>query len=107
MNCGIFDVARFFVLDFVDACSLAVRKDALLASSFRFECQTASDAAAFPDAMNGFGRRPLPAAISSRVRPEATEWSSSVTASPFSRAYASRCLMRSQLFRLLRLRSRF
>ena len=29
--------------------------------------------------MNGFGRRPLPAAISSMLRPEATDWSCSVT----------------------------
>ena len=38
--------------------------------------------------MNGFGLRPLPAAISSMVRPEATERSCSVTGSRPSRSIA-------------------
>src|ERR1700709_1836645 len=50
--------------------------------------------------MNGFGPRPLPAAISSIERLEATDASSSkiLFFSP-SRANASRCLIRSQLVR--------
>jgi hypothetical protein len=41
----------------------AVNNDALLALPFRLECQTASEAAAFPASINGLGRRSLPAAI--------------------------------------------
>ena len=82
-----------------------MRNDALLALPFRFECHTASDAAALPASMNGLGRRPLPAAISSMLRPEATDWSWSVTGAPLSRSWPSRCLIRSQLLRLLRSRS--
>src|SRR2546423_734168 len=104
MNCGIFDAPRFFEVALVDGRSTAVSGEVLLAPPF--ECQTASDAAAMPDTMNGLGRGPLPASIFSRVRPEATERSSSVTASPFSRAYESRCSIRSQLLRLLRPRAR-
>ncbi len=50
--------------------------------------------------MNAFGPRPLPAAMSSIERPEATEASSSkiVFFLP-SRANASRCLISSQLVR--------
>ena len=46
------------------AAGLAVtpRSEVLLAFPFRFECHTASDAAALPASMNGFGRGPLPAA---------------------------------------------
>src|SRR5689334_20191597 len=104
MNCGIFDGARFFAValafevslvdvslvgaSLVDGRPTAVSEDALLVFplALPFECQTASDAAAWPDTMNGFGRGPSPASIFSSVRPEATERSSSVTASPFSRA---------------------
>ena len=64
----------------------SLQEGALLDLPSRFECQTASDAAAFPASMNGFGRRPLPAAISSMVRPEATDRSWSVTGSPPSRS---------------------
>src|SRR5450631_4493247 len=49
---------------------------------------------------NGFGPRPLPAAISSIDRPEATDASSSKILFFFpSRANSSRCLIRSQLVR--------
>src|SRR5258708_3744217 len=67
----------------------------------RFEFHTASALVrpALP-VMNGFGARPLPSAISSIARPDATEVSSSrmVLALP-SLAYSSRCLIRSQLVR--------
>ena len=57
--------------------------------------------AAPPASMNGFGPRPLPAAIAAMVRPEATERSSASSASPSpSCAYSSRCLISSQLVRL-------
>jgi hypothetical protein len=50
--------------------------------------------------MNDFGPRPLPAAMSSIERPEATEASLSRTVFFFpSRANASRCLINSQLVR--------
>src|SRR5258708_6497177 len=79
------------------------------AASLRFEFQTASAGNVFlVFSMKGFGRGPLPAAISAIVRPEATERSSATIASPsFSRANSSRCLINSQLVRLLPLRSRF
>ena len=49
----------------------------------RFECQTAFALKLFCFAsMNGLGLRPLPAAISSMVRPEATDRSLLRTASP-------------------------
>src|SRR3954451_10070447 len=97
MNCGIFDGARFSVAPFVDGRSAAVSEEVLLA--LPFECQTASDAAALPYTMNGFGGGTLAALIVASVRPEATERSSSVTAAAFSRAAPSRCLMRRQLLR--------
>src|SRR5262245_66157904 len=105
MNCGIFDAPRlldefdvllFFGASSAEGCSTALGRADLSPLPFCFECQTASDAAAWPPSMNGFGREPLPAVISSMPRPEATERSSSVTGLPLSRAYASRCLIRSQ-----------
>src|SRR3954469_11759195 len=72
------------------------------AASPRFEFHTASARPPpFLADMNGFGALPLPAAICSIARPEATERSSSrmLLALP-SRAYSSRCLIKSQLVRL-------
>src|SRR5262245_33950302 len=59
-----------------------------------------ADARDLPPVMNAVGPRPLPAAISSIERPEATEASSSriVFFLP-SRAKASRCFINSQLVR--------
>src|ERR1700712_2398824 len=59
-----------------------------------------ADARALLVMTNGFGPRPLPAAISSIDRPEATEASSSkIRFFRPSRANSSRCLIRSQLVR--------
>src|SRR5215510_16051854 len=108
MNAGIFDVPRLvprLVMRLViclvmrslgaapfEVFSIASSRGFLLALSSRLECQTALEAAALPDRMNGFGRGPLPAAISAMVRPEATERSCSQPRLLSSRSYSSRCL---------------
>src|SRR5688572_26748471 len=101
MNCGIFDVR-------LDGTVLAAgrgvepRNVALFVFfPFRLECHPASEPAALLASMNGLGRRPFPAAISSMLRPEATDRSISETGARFSRSWPSRCLMRSQLLRPL------
>ena len=61
------------------------RRAGLSAPLSRFECQTALALKLFAlPSMNGFGLRPLPAAISSMLRPEATErsWSRMPSSSP-------------------------
>ena len=81
-------------------CSRA--RTAVLPPPFLLLCQTAP-AVRFFAVMNGVGALPAPIAISFSVRPEATEVSlscSSASSSP-SCAYSSRCLISSQLVRLL------
>src|ERR1043165_7926536 len=91
--------------DDVAAYNLAAARGALLPFA-RFECQMAVGADAFePAAMNGLGPRPLPAAICSMERAEATDLSCLATSS--SLANSSRCLISSQLLRLPPSRSRF
>jgi hypothetical protein len=93
MNCGIFDVRFGGGPGLFVGFGAALRNDALLAFPFRLECHTASDAAALPASMNGLGRRPLPAAISSMQRPEATDWTRTKRTSPrSSRPLAARAL---------------
>src|SRR5437016_6082587 len=88
----------------------AVSDRAVRASAARplLEFQTAAADAVRLLIMNGFGARPLPAAISLSVRPEATERSSLSTPSlsPCFE-YSSRCLINSQLVRLPPKRSPF
>src|SRR5262245_59287460 len=68
------------------------------ASPSRLELQTASDSYCEPFSMKGLGLRPLPAAMSAIVRPEATERSSARVPFPLpARSKASRCFMSSQL----------
>src|SRR6185295_20131943 len=80
-------------------CSVATARRLVLGPLAGFECQIAPGSDAFaPAAMNGLAPWPLPAAICSRERPEATDLSSLVTSS-LSRANSSRCLINNQLLR--------
>src|SRR5258705_12835343 len=74
----------------------------VFAVSARLEFHTASGGAPFLDLnMKGFRRGPVPAAIGSIVRPEATDRSSCSIASPsLLRANSSGCFISNQLGRL-------